>query len=244
MEPAKWFFAKHEDQPTTEVAIRRGIGEDVYIVLAGYDAATQNATYAVTVNPLVNWIWLGFGLLALGTGLALLPERALAFAAAKVPAGAATATTILLLVLLPGRGHRADAVSRFAATLRKQLEAEIMCTCGCRRPMNNCPMEPELPRARRAERQARRVPGRAGHEPRPGARSVRRRTTAARTILARADRQGLQSPRLGLAVPRRPRRRLRRRSSIALRWSRAADAETPSAAATADDAALRDPIGR
>jgi cytochrome c-type biogenesis protein CcmF len=87
MEPARWFFAKHEDQPTTEVARRRGIVEDVYVVLAGYDAQTQNATFAVTVNPLVNWIWLGFGLLAFGTGIAMLPERAFSFAAAKVPEG-------------------------------------------------------------------------------------------------------------------------------------------------------------
>ena len=92
MEPAKWFYAKREQEPTTEVAIRRGIGEDLYIVLAGYDAAEQSATYAVTVNPLVNWIWLGFAILALGTGLALLPETAFAFAAAKVPSGAATAS--------------------------------------------------------------------------------------------------------------------------------------------------------
>ena len=32
------------------------------------------------VNPLVNWVWLGFGILALGTGIALLPETAFAFA--------------------------------------------------------------------------------------------------------------------------------------------------------------------
>ena len=30
-------------------------------MLAGYNAGTQTATYAVTVNPLVNWIWFGFG---------------------------------------------------------------------------------------------------------------------------------------------------------------------------------------
>ena len=28
------------------------------------------------------------------------------------------------------------------ADLRKQLEGEILCTCSCRRPMNDCPMEP------------------------------------------------------------------------------------------------------
>ena len=74
-------------EPTTEVAIRRAAGEDLYVVLAAYDVETQTATYAVTINPLVNWIWFGFGVLALGTGLALLPETAFAFAAAKLPAG-------------------------------------------------------------------------------------------------------------------------------------------------------------
>jgi len=33
MQPAKWFFAKHEEEPTTEVAIRRAPGEDLYIAL-------------------------------------------------------------------------------------------------------------------------------------------------------------------------------------------------------------------
>ena len=74
MEPARWFFAKHEEEPTTEVAIRRAPGEDLYVVLGGYDVATQSATYAITINPLVNWIWFGFAVMALGTGLALLPE--------------------------------------------------------------------------------------------------------------------------------------------------------------------------
>ena len=37
----------------------------------------------IIVNPLVNWIWTGFGLLAIGTGIALLPETVFAFAAAS-----------------------------------------------------------------------------------------------------------------------------------------------------------------
>ena len=55
------------------------------------------------VNPLVNWIWLGFGIMALGTGIALLPERAFAFALAKLPAEAATTTAALLLALMLAR---------------------------------------------------------------------------------------------------------------------------------------------
>jgi cytochrome c-type biogenesis protein CcmF len=139
MSPARWFFAKHEDQPTTEVAIRRAAGEDVYIVLAAYEVGTQNATYAVTINPLVNWIWLGFGVLAIGTGIALLPERAFALAGARVPDAAVTTTLVLLMLLLPGVARAQTVVSR--SELRKQLEGDIMCTCGgCKAPMNNCPM--------------------------------------------------------------------------------------------------------
>ncbi len=149
MTPARWFFAKHEQEPTTEVAIRRSIGEDLYVVLGGYDVATQNATYAITVNPLVNWIWFGFGVMALGTGLALLPESAFAFAAAKLPAsaattpaGAATTTLLMLLLLWPAavraQGQNVSVVPRSA--LERQLEGEILCTCGCRRPLNNCGM--------------------------------------------------------------------------------------------------------
>ena len=139
--PARWFFAKHEEQPTTEVAIRRATGEDVYVILAAYEVQTQNATYAVTVNPLVNWIWFGFGVLALGTGLALLPERALVLAGAKVPEGAATTTLMLLIMLLPMTGHAQTVVPR--SELRRQLEADLMCKCGgCKAPMNNCQMGP------------------------------------------------------------------------------------------------------
>jgi cytochrome c biogenesis factor len=42
----------------------------------------------VVVNPLVNWIWVGFGVLALGSIIAMLPESSFAFAASRVPSGA------------------------------------------------------------------------------------------------------------------------------------------------------------
>ena len=136
MRPARWFFSKRESDPTTEVAIRRGVGEDLYIVLAGYDAASQSATYAVTVNPLVNWIWFGFGIMALGTGIALLPERAFAFAAAKLPAGAATAAADpAAAAAAPGAcaarresaGHARRATQRHSSA---SCSGEIICMCG------------------------------------------------------------------------------------------------------------------
>jgi len=143
MEPAKWFFSKHEEEPTTEVAIRRAPAEDLYVVLGGYNVADQSATYAITINPLVNWIWLGFAVMAIGTGLALMPESAFAFAVAKLPATATTSAMILLLLLPVSLGAQAAQTVQggtVQATPKSALEAElegnIICTCGCRRPLD------------------------------------------------------------------------------------------------------------
>jgi cytochrome c-type biogenesis protein CcmF len=145
MYPAKWFFDRHESEPTSEVAIRRTPAEDLYIVLAGYDVSTQAATYAITINPLVDWIWFGFGVLALGTIIALIPERVFTFATAKLPAGAVTTGLTLLLVLLPVSLFAQDAAQTVPplqrSELKRQLEHELMCTCGgCFAPMADCPM--------------------------------------------------------------------------------------------------------
>ena len=83
MRPAKWFFRKHEQEPTTEVAIRRTIAEDLYVVMPAFEIEEQTASVEVHINPLVNWVWFGFGILAIGTGIALLPETAITFAVAQ-----------------------------------------------------------------------------------------------------------------------------------------------------------------
>jgi cytochrome c-type biogenesis protein CcmF len=154
MEPARWFFAKHEDDPTTEVAIRRAPGEDLYIVLGGYEPTSQQATYAITINPLVNWIWLGFAVMALGTGLALLPESAFAFAAARIPVGAATTSLLLILLLLPARVQAQHVENPLAVPavpqtqLEKEMRGEIICMCGtCGRKRIGeclCPLAAEM----------------------------------------------------------------------------------------------------
>ena len=89
MYPARWFFRKHEQEPTTQVAIRRTPSDDLYIVLGGYNLGDQSASLQVVINPLVDWIWVGFGVLFLGAAVALLPERVFSFATARVPEGAA-----------------------------------------------------------------------------------------------------------------------------------------------------------
>src|SRR6187455_1127844 len=143
MYPAKWIFRKHEESPTTEVAIHRGFAQDVYLVLASFDAATQTASIAVDINPLVNWVWMGFGLLALGIGIALLPDAAFAFATAPLPANAATTALILLAVVLSqGVALAQDTVPAiFRSPLERQVSQEIMCNCGgCRLSVSDCGM--------------------------------------------------------------------------------------------------------
>ncbi len=136
MYPAKWYFRKHEEEPTTEVAIRRSLGEDLYIVMAAFDVQDQSASFEIVVNPLVNWIWAGFGVLALGTIIALLPESAFAFAAAKVPAGAATTSALLLALSLamPVQAQHVETAQTIPTAPRSELERDLhgslICMCG------------------------------------------------------------------------------------------------------------------
>jgi cytochrome c-type biogenesis protein CcmF len=136
MYPARWFFNKHEE-PTTEVAIRRMPGEDLYVVMPSYQVSDQSASLEIVVNPLINWIWVGFAVMALGTGIVLLPERTFAFAMAKFPAEVATTAGMLLLVVglaSPALAqHNTGAVSvpvvpRSAA--ERELQKGIVCMCG------------------------------------------------------------------------------------------------------------------
>jgi cytochrome c-type biogenesis protein CcmF len=147
MSPAKWFYRKHENDPTTEVAIRRGPAEDLYIVLAGFDVERQSATLHVVINPLVNWIWLGFGVLAFGTIIALLPEKVFAVALATVPEGAVTSGLVILL-LVGGATHlhaqhqegASEAFLVARSPLEKDMQKEIICMCGTcgRKRLSEC----------------------------------------------------------------------------------------------------------
>ena len=161
MYPARWYYRKHENEPTTEVAIRRTMAGDLYLVMSAFDLKTQSASLHVVINPLVDWIWFGFAVLALGTGIALLPERAFAFALSKLPAEAATTGLIVLLALGLSAGTARAAQETPAAAppapqtqaaldrsivprsaMEGRLESELMCMCGCRASLDTCPMAP------------------------------------------------------------------------------------------------------
>ncbi len=61
-------------QPTTEVAIRSTLKEDLYAIFADFQADGR-ASFKFLVNPLVTWIWLGGLILTLGTIVVYLPRR-------------------------------------------------------------------------------------------------------------------------------------------------------------------------
>jgi cytochrome c-type biogenesis protein CcmF len=159
LRPAKWFFHKHESEPTSEVAIRRGPAEDLYVTLGNYDLAEGNVTLKLVVNPVVDWIWFGFMLLAIGTGITLLPEALLerltvgATATAEAASRSAGAAGVALFLAL-GAGALVLGAPRTAAAQMGKASAEapeptgveenwlvrnIMCQCGsCRHNLLEC----------------------------------------------------------------------------------------------------------
>jgi len=108
------------------------------------------------INPLVNWIWIGWILLAIGTVIAFMPDRAYALAAKLDKEKAATIVSLLFLL--------------FAATAHAQMEAagdalhdprndseralfqKLKCTCGtCMHALDECGGECGMAATRRFE---------------------------------------------------------------------------------------------
>ena len=113
MFPAKFIYKR---EATTEVALRRGLAEDLYIALNAVNPGEQRATFEVHVNPFVGWVWIGALVMVLGAALSLWPEpgdRPLG-AWTYVRAGAATASAVflgMLLAMTPARTAPAARVS-------------------------------------------------------------------------------------------------------------------------------------
>jgi cytochrome c-type biogenesis protein CcmF len=60
-------------EPSTEVGIRSGVREDLYVVLGGLVNGTEQAVYRFTINPLVWWVWFGGYVVVLGGLIVLWP---------------------------------------------------------------------------------------------------------------------------------------------------------------------------
>ncbi len=74
LEPEHRFY-KASQQPTSEVAIRRRLNEDLYINFAGPSTDNKRAVVQAYVFPLVSWVWIGFWVLAMGTIICLVPSK-------------------------------------------------------------------------------------------------------------------------------------------------------------------------
>jgi len=60
-------------EPSTEVAIRSDIREDLYVVYAGSVQGTEESVFRITLNPLVWWVWYGGMVLVVGGLISMWP---------------------------------------------------------------------------------------------------------------------------------------------------------------------------
>jgi cytochrome c-type biogenesis protein CcmF len=70
--PELRFYRKNKET-TTEVALRMGQREDVYLVLAGLDETGTKASMKVFVNPFQVWLWYGAVIMVLGGVIVAIP---------------------------------------------------------------------------------------------------------------------------------------------------------------------------
>ena len=75
LRPEKRFY-KRPGQPTTEVAIRKSLSEDLYLVLGALDPGSGLVTFQTFLNPLVSWLWIGGVVMVLGTTVVMTPTPA------------------------------------------------------------------------------------------------------------------------------------------------------------------------
>jgi cytochrome c-type biogenesis protein CcmF len=73
LRPQRRFYDKAEDA-NSEVALRSGWREDLYVTLAGWEDGGKLVALQVLINPLMKWIWVGGIAVAVGAIVALLPR--------------------------------------------------------------------------------------------------------------------------------------------------------------------------
>ncbi|HJK89619.1 MAG TPA: cytochrome c-type biogenesis CcmF C-terminal domain-containing protein [Polyangiaceae bacterium LLY-WYZ-15_(1-7)] len=174
--PAKFIYRTMPEQPTTEVAIRTNLREDLYVIMSTVDPNTQRATFRVILRPLVVWIWIGGIILVLGSVIAMWPrardvlarqeqlKRKRRRGGGKGAAAAAAVLLLLGLLLAPGLAAAQEgggSSSLHAGTVvlhdptERHLFGHLLCQCGgCQRlPLDSCACE--WADERRAEMRAR-----------------------------------------------------------------------------------------
>jgi hypothetical protein len=118
MRPGREFFEQRPNEPMSQVAIKRSVGEDLYITLGSYDEAKRAVALKLVVNPMVDWMWLGFLVMAFGSLLILAPRRQQeSEEAAPSWAGVAAGLGVAALVAIVGKAWLHVPVSAQLVTL-------------------------------------------------------------------------------------------------------------------------------
>ncbi|HEX2877346.1 MAG TPA: cytochrome c-type biogenesis CcmF C-terminal domain-containing protein [Polyangiaceae bacterium] len=128
--PAKFFFAKNPDGPTTEVSLLQSLRQDLYTVIGTVDPQSKRGTFRFHVNPLVMWIWLGGTVLVLGACISLWPELAFgelgAWAYVRAGAGVAAGTAFSLwLAMSPSYAYASMRPASTAPPASPMPRAEV-----------------------------------------------------------------------------------------------------------------------
>ncbi|MDH4364619.1 MAG: hypothetical protein OEY70_11120, partial [Acidimicrobiia bacterium] len=86
--PAMTSF-RQSGQVVPTPSVRTGLTEDVFLVLDQVPSRVDDSIrLRVVIRPLVGWLWVGGGVMALGTALALVPSNRRQRTAAPDPAAA------------------------------------------------------------------------------------------------------------------------------------------------------------
>lgn len=67
-------YSENYEQWITEVAIRRTLMDDLYVILGGWEN-DGTTTFKVLVNPLVSWMWIGSAVLLVGGAIVVWPDK-------------------------------------------------------------------------------------------------------------------------------------------------------------------------
>jgi cytochrome c-type biogenesis protein CcmF len=81
--PEKRFYQASQ-QTSTVVANHSTLQTDLYVIYEGKNPDTDKPIIKVFLNPLMNWIWIGVGIVVLGTLVALVPNMTRTAARARV----------------------------------------------------------------------------------------------------------------------------------------------------------------
>jgi cytochrome c-type biogenesis protein CcmF len=159
IEPAKFIYRTHPEMPTTEVAIRSTLRDDVYVIMSSVNPESKLGTFRVIVRPLVAWIWIGGLMLLFGAFVAISPSIKELLESVQSPLRAGGAVSrpalaswlalllgLLLSLGLIGAASAQDSSSLMAGNVtmstpeEKQLFARVLCQCGgcARLPLSNC----------------------------------------------------------------------------------------------------------